>query len=206
MLFVTEFSLRLSENFKNLIAEISAKDIERFQALNPVVEGWGENGIPVKLTSESEKREAKKEFSKGAFNVYISDRISPNRTLPDPRPSECSELDYDFESLGTCSVVIIFTDEIWSALIRTIWSTWNRTPPVLLKEIILVDDASNRTELQQELRAYCRHHFGDKVKLIRSDERIGLIRARMKGARAASGDVIVFLDSHCEVIYGYFNL
>lgn len=132
--------------------------------------------------------------------MYISDRISPNRTLFDPRPPECSDLDYDFESLGTCSVVIIFTDEIWSALIRTIWSTWNRTPASLLKEIILVDDASTRSELQQELHTYCRHHFGDKIKIIRSDVRIGLIKARMKGARSAAGDVIVFLDSHCEVI------
>ena len=38
-----------------------------------------------------------------------------------------------------------------------------------------------------------------KVRYHRNEERIGLMRARNAGARLAVGDVIVFLDSHCEV-------
>ena len=37
------------------------------------------------------------------------------------------------------------------------------------------------------------------VKFVRSAERLGLIRARLAGADAATGDVLVFLDAHCEV-------
>ncbi|CAG0878994.1 unnamed protein product [Darwinula stevensoni] len=42
-------------------------------------------------------------------------------------------------------------------------------------------------------------HWDGKVRLIRSPQRLGLMRARMLGAENASGQVIVFLDSHCEV-------
>lgn len=179
---------------------LSAKDISRFQELNPVRDGWGSNGEPVYLKSEEEEVEASRLFKSGAFNVYISDRISPNRSLSDPRPRECSRMKYSrTENLGSTSVIIIFTDEIWSALIRTIWSVWNRTPDHLLKEIILVDDDSSKRELKEELEKYVSHFFGSRVKVLRTGKREGLIRARIMGAKVAQGDVLLFLDSHCEV-------
>ena len=45
----------------------------------------------------------------------------------------------------------------------------------------------------------------NKVRLIRSKERLGLIRARMLGASNALGDVIIVLDSHCEVNQGWLQ-
>ena len=41
------------------------------------------------------------------------------------------------------------------------------------------------------------------VKIVRTAERSGLIRARLAGAEAATGDVIAFLDSHCECNEGW---
>jgi len=40
------------------------------------------------------------------------------------------------------------------------------------------------------------------VKVIRSDSRIGLVRARLLGANAATGQVLTFLDAHCECTRG----
>ena len=37
------------------------------------------------------------------------------------------------------------------------------------------------------------------VRIVRSPERLGLIRAKVSGAKLATGDVLVFLDAHCEV-------
>ena len=44
-----------------------------------------------------------------------------------------------------------------------------------------------------------------KVKIERKQSRQGLIRARLSGARMATGDVITFLDSHCETNQGWLE-
>lgn len=97
------------------------------------------------------------------------------------------------------SVIIIFHDEWFSVLVRTIHSIYNRTPHELLHEVLLVNDASTKDELYEPLREYLWTNFDDRVKIINFRTRKGLIAARMEGARRATGQVLVFFDAHVEV-------
>ena len=45
-----------------------------------------------------------------------------------------------------------------------------------------------------------------RVKLVRSQSRGGLIKARLEGASHARGEVLIFLDSHCEASEGNIYL
>ncbi|XP_013786813.2 polypeptide N-acetylgalactosaminyltransferase 1-like [Limulus polyphemus] len=162
-----------------------------------VTPGLGEVGRPV-ILNQKEQILADELFSSAAFNVYISDRISLNRSVPDARHPLCKNVQYE-NNLPTASIVIIFTNEMWSSLLRTIHSVMNRTPSHLLHEIILVDDLSTLEYLKGKLENYLKKNLPkNKIKLLRMKKREGLIRARLAGAQIATGDVLVFLDSHCE--------
>lgn len=56
----------------------------------------------------------------------------------------CREVKYDYENLPKTSVVIAFYNEAWSTLLRTVYSVLETSPDILLEEVILVDDYSDR--------------------------------------------------------------
>lgn len=55
--------------------------------------------------------------------------------------------------------------------------------------------------LEKELEDYV-VKLSVPTRIIRSPKRIGLIKARLMGARQAKGKILVFLDAHCECTAG----
>lgn len=68
---------------------------------------------------------------------YIANNVFPVVFL-----HRCLSIKYPTK-LPSASVVIIFHNEAWSTLLRTVHTVLARSPPEYLKEIILVDDHSN---------------------------------------------------------------
>ena len=50
------------------------------------------------------------------------------------------------------SVVIVFHNEGWTPLLRTVHSVVNRTPKKLLKEVVMFDDYSDKSHLGKPLQ------------------------------------------------------
>lgn len=72
-------------------------------------------------------------------------------------------------------------------------------PKKLLHEIILLNDKSTFRELYEPIEKYVEENFHGIVKVFHNPTRSGLIVSRMEGARKATGEVILFLDSHMEI-------
>lgn len=136
------------------------------------------------------------------LNEALSARLPLHRALPEVRHPLCLQ-QHPEESLPTASVILCFHDEAWSTLLRTVHSILDTAPRAFLKEIILVDDLSQQGQLKSALSEYVARLEG--VKLLRSNKRLGAIRARMLGATRATGDVLVFMDAHCECHPGWLE-
>ncbi|KAM7407544.1 hypothetical protein PAMA_003321 [Pampus argenteus] len=161
----------------------------------------GQFGQAVIVASDKDA-EVKKRWDEGHFNVYLSDQIPVDRAIPDTRPDMCAQ-SLVHDDLPSTSVIFCFVDEVWSTLLRSVHSVLNRSPPHLLKEIILVDDFSSKDYLKKQLDVYMSQF--PKVRIIRLKERQGLIRARLAGAAVAKGEVLTFLDSHIECNVGWLE-
>ncbi|XP_072519678.1 probable polypeptide N-acetylgalactosaminyltransferase 8 [Salminus brasiliensis] len=175
--------------------ELKKKVVKKLFPNSALFSKWGEN------LSEEEQKEAEQSFVHYGYNVFLSDRLPLNRSLPDTRPSKCATKVYP-KNLPTISVVLIYLDEALSILKRAIRSIIDRTPAHLLKEIILVDDHSTNDDLKEMLDKYIESIHQERpgvVKKVTHKERLGLSHARISGWEAAVGDVVAILDAHIEV-------
>ena len=78
---------------------------------------------------------------------------------------------------------MVFHNEGLSVLLRTVLSILNRSPANLLTEVLLVDDFSDlvdHPDLGERLEQWLSQR--EKVRLVRNEERQGLIRSKNKGA------------------------
>lgn len=171
-------------------------------------DGWGidDSGtpgwLPQSYVDPSEETEEQKRAGHAgySFNVPRSNSLPLSRSIPDERNSLCkARFDSPQVELPSVSIIIVFLNEPSSTLYRTIHSILDKTPPELLHEILLVDDGSDAAWLQQPLEDYL-HLMPQKIHLIRSPKRSGLMVARAIGAETATGDVLVFLDCHVEPV------
>ncbi|XP_067405989.1 polypeptide N-acetylgalactosaminyltransferase 5 [Emydura macquarii macquarii] len=161
----------------------------------------GQFGRPAAVPDDKQE-EAKSRWKEGNFNVYLSDLIPLDRAIDDTRPAGCSD-QLVHNDLPTTTIIMCFVDEVWSTLLRSVHSVLNRSPPHLIKEIILVDDFSTKEYLRDSLDKYMSQF--PKVQILHLKERHGLIRARLAGAEIAKGDVLTFLDSHVECNVGWLE-
>lgn len=132
-----------SNNYERLIRKDLAKQVPKL----------GDNGESVTLSGK-EKEIGDKNLATIALNEELSEHLSYNRTTPDARNPLCRDETYDTDSLPTTSVVVIFFNEPYSVLIRTVHSVLNTCNKKFLKEIILVDDDSSNEELRGKLDYY----------------------------------------------------
>ena len=75
--------------------------------------------------------------------MVASNKVSLDRIPADLRMDECKYWDYP-DKLPAVSVVLVFHNEGFTTLMRTVHSVINYSPPQLIHEVVLIDDGSTR--------------------------------------------------------------
>lgn len=134
--------------------------------------GLGDNGLAATLSDPAAREIGERQLKKIALNEELSEHLSYNRTLQDARNPLCRTQHANLNELPTTSIIVIFYNEPYSVLVRTVHSVLNTVDSRLLKEIILVDDSSTNTVLKGKLDYYVQTRLpANVVKIIRLKHR-----------------------------------
>jgi GT2 family glycosyltransferase len=114
------------------------------------------------------------------FNVRSSARKAPTGSAPRP----------------PVSVVVVSHNE-GPALRRTVQSILRTVPPT--SEILIVDDGSDDGSTQEFGKGFGR------VRLLRSEARLGISGARNLGADQSKGEIVIISDAHVIPSEGWFE-
>lgn len=141
---VTRQSEKAWQNFDP--PSLSQEIVELHRRLN--ISNPGHMGEPVILPSNLPldiQEKVNKSWEIYSINEFVSNLIPLDRELPDIRPDYCRTVEYS-TNLPVTSVIMIFHNEPFTMIMRSVFAVFKRTPAELLGEIILVDDCSDRGE------------------------------------------------------------
>lgn len=111
----------------------------------------------------------------------------------------CHQYRFNTSLFPTVSIIMPIQNERPGLLSLTVHSILARTPPSLLKEIIISDD--NVDERHEVNRDEIEHlvSLSPKIRYVSHDHPLGCAGSRLEAAKLATGDVLVVVDSHVEM-------
>lgn len=141
--------------------------------------------------------------------AWLTAEGKPDMTIatpPDTRHEACKNIDFETAKLPTFSVVIPYHCEGLMLFRRTLISILTRSPVGKLEKIVVVSDGnddrnSDCTNIKPDPHRHLVDYLAEfpKVQVVTNAKREGLIRSKVIGAEHATGDVVIFLESHVEV-------
>ncbi|ELK36865.1 Putative polypeptide N-acetylgalactosaminyltransferase 8 [Myotis davidii] len=142
---------------------------------SPLFKQWGED------LSEAQQKRAQDLFQKFGYNVYLSNLLPLNRSIPDTRHFSRSK-----QPSGPLALFNTFN-------YRFTILEYNRES-AKMEEL--------KANLDELIKLYNQKYPG-LLKIVRHTKRQGLAQARNTGREAATAEVVAILDAHIEVNAGW---
>jgi len=151
-----------------------------------------------KPVSESRESRPKWIFWLIALTAGVSAMFTVNSLFLNGTSSQI-KISGTHSNVSTVSIIVVAHNEN-QYFTRTFGSIMENSPLEQIKEIILVDDASDPPASEEVEKLNM-----PLIRVVRNDERQGLIRAKTIGAQEANGDILIYLDAHIRAYPGWME-